>query len=96
MNDDELFDDDLFEDEDDSPDVDSTKPSGVSQIAGKYGLGGFASMSEKDVEDFKQSDDYKNYSAEIDNDNIKADMHGKTVQEILGLTNLKESVKFAV
>ena len=93
MNDDELFDDDLFEDEDDSPDVDSTKPSGVSQIAGKYGLGGFESMSEKDVEDFKQSDDYKNYSAEIDNDNIKADMHGKTVQEILGLTNLKESVK---
>ena len=93
MNDDELFDDDLFEDEDDSPNVDSTKPSGVSQIAGKYGLGGFESMSEKDVEDFKQSDDYKNYSAEIDNDNIKADMHGKTVQEILGLTNLKESVK---
>lgn len=93
MNDDELFDDDLFEDEDDSPDVDSAKPSGVSQIAGKYGLGGFESMSEKDVEDFKQSDDYKNYSAEIDNDNIKADMHGKTVQEILGLTNLKESVK---
>lgn len=93
MNDDELFDDDLFEDEDDSPDVDSVKPSGVSQIAGKYGLGGFESMSEKDVEDFKQSDDYKNYSAEIDNDNIKADMHGKTVQEILGLTNLKESVK---
>lgn len=93
MNDDELFDDDLFEDEDDSPDVDSAKPSGVSQIAGKYGLGGFESMSEKDVEDFKQSDDYKNYSAKIDNDNIKADMHGKTVQEILGLTNLKESVK---
>lgn len=93
MNDDELFDDDLFEDEDDSPDVDSAKPSGVSQIAGKYGLGGFENMSEKDVEDFKQSDDYKNYSAEIDNDNIKADMHGKTVQEILGLTNLKESVK---
>ena len=95
MNDNDLFDDDLFEDEDDydSPDVDSAKASGVSQIAGKYGLGGFESMSEKDVEDFKQSDDYKNYSAEIDNDNIKADMHGKTVQEILGLTNLKESVK---
>lgn len=95
MNDNDLFDDDLFEDEDeyDSPDVDSVKPSGINQIAGKYGLGGFETMSEKDVEDFKQSDDYKNYSAEIDNDNIKANIHGKTVQEILGLTNLKESVK---
>lgn len=90
MNDDELF-DDLFED--DSVEADSMNSTPTSEIAGKYGLGGFESMSEKDVEDFKKSDDYKNYSAEIDNDNIKADMHGKTVQEILGLSNLKESVK---
>ena len=94
MNDDELFDDDLFEDEDDSPGLDSVQQqSGVSEIAGKHGLGGFESMSEKDVEDFRNSNEYKNYSAEIDNDNIKANMHGKTVQEILGLSQLKESVK---
>ena len=89
-----LFDDDLFEDEidEDSPDTDSMQ-SGVSDIANKYGLGGFESMSEKDMEDFKNSNEYKNYSAEIDNENIKANMQGKTVQEILGLTNLKESVR---
>lgn len=93
MNEDDLFDDDLFEDEvdEDSPDTDSMQ--GVSGIANKYGLGGFESMSEKDMEDFKNSNEYKNYSAEIDNENIKANMQGKTVQEILGLTNLKESVR---
>lgn len=90
----DLFDDDLFEDEidEDSPDTDSMQ-SGVSDIANKYGLGGFESMSEKDIKDFKNSNEYKNYSAEIDNENIKANMQGKTVQEILGLTNLKESVR---
>lgn len=93
MNKDDLFDDDLFDDEvdEDSPDTDSMQ--GVSGIANKYGLGGFESMSEKDMEDFKNSNEYKNYSAEIDNENIKANMQGKTVQEILGLTNLKESVR---
>ena len=92
MNDDDLFDDDLFEDEDsDSPELDGQ--TSVSQIAGKHGLGGFETMSEEDIEDFKNSDEYKNYSAQIDNDNIKANMHGKTVQEILGLSKLKESVK---
>ncbi len=89
---DDLFDDDLFEDIDEDESSESTQ-TGVSQLASKHGLGGFSSMSEKDVEDFKNSDDYKKYSAKIDNDNIKANMHGKTVQEILGLSNLKESIK---
>lgn len=92
--DDELFDDDLFEEiDDDSSGFNSSTQTGVSQLANKYGLGGFESMSDKDMEDFKNSSEYKNYSADINNDNIKANMHGKTVQEILGLSNLKESVK---
>lgn len=90
----DLFDDDLFEDMDDSSsELDSNQQTGVNQLAGKYNLGGFETMSEEDVEKFKNSSEYKNYSAEIDNDNIKANMHGKTVQEILGLSQLKESVK---
>ena len=90
----DLFDDDLFEDEDDNVSESSSgHQAGINQMAGKHGLGGFESMSEEDVKDFKNSAEYKNYSAEIDNDNIKANRNGKTVQEILGLSNLKESVK---
>lgn len=92
VNDNDLFDDDLFEEfDDDSPELSAQQ--GVSQLAGKHGLGGFESMSEEDIENFKNSDEYKNYSTEVDNDNIKANIHGKSVQEILGLSNLKESVK---
>lgn len=95
MDKDDLFDDDLFDDdENDSPEVGSVhQQTGVSQIAGKHGLGGFDSMTEQEMEDFKNSDEYKSYSAQVDNENIKANMHGKTVQEILGLSQLKESVK---
>ena len=94
MDKDDLFDDDLFDDEDDSPEVGSVhQQTGVSQIAGKHGLGGFESMTEQEMEDFKNSDEYRSYSAQVDNENIKANMHGKTVQEILGLSQLKESVK---
>lgn len=92
MHDDDLFDDDLFELEDDLSSIDSQQTK-VSEIAGKHGLGGFESMSEEDIEDFKKSADYKNYSAQVDNVNIKANMHGKSVQEILGLSNLKENIK---
>ena len=88
---DDLF-DDIIEVEDEVSAT--TEPTGkVSQIADKHGLGGFASMSSTVMEDFKNSDEYKNYSAEITNNDIKANMHGKSVQEILGLTNLKDSVK---
>lgn len=92
MGNDELFDDELFDIEDDSPQT-SHASSGASELATKHGLGGFETMSEEDVEKFKQSNEYKNYSAEVDNENIKANIHGKTVQEILGLSNLKESVR---
>lgn len=86
-----LFDDDLFEDE--SLDTQNFSYQTEAQgLAGKHGLGGFDSMSDQEKADFKDSNEYKNYSAEIDNDNIKANMHGKTVQEILGLSNLKESI----
>ena len=84
--------DDLLDIEDEIA-VSEETSNRVSKIAGKYGLGGFESMSDKDMEDFKTSDEYKSYSAEVKSDNIKANMQGKTVQEMLGLTNLKDSVK---
>lgn len=90
-------DDDLFNDEYEDDYDESGSPirqqTGIQSIAGKHGLGGTSAMTEQELEDFKNSNEYKNYSASIDNDNIKANVHGKTVQEILGLSNLKESAK---
>lgn len=92
MIDDELFDDELFDDIEDNSSVNNSDYS-IDKIANKHGLGGFNTMSDEDLADFKKSAEYKNYSAEIDNDNIKANMKGKTVEEILGLSKLKESFK---
>lgn len=101
MNDDELFDDDLFDDledldddYDESASTDSLHQTGASALASKHGLGGFESMSEKDMEDFKKSDEFQRYSAEVvKTEDIKGNMQGKTVQDILGLTSMKQAVK---
>lgn len=86
--------DDLFEELDNDSDDENivTPQSELQNLAGKHGLGGFENMSNNELGKFKDSNEYKNYSAEIDNDNIKTNIHGKTVQEILGLSNIKESV----
>ena len=93
--DNDLFDDELFEDESDVEMDGIQQSSNAQSLASKHGIGGFGNMTEEELENFKTSSDYKNYSAEIDNDNIKANLQGKTVQEILGLSNLKESVKLS-
>lgn len=88
-------DDDLFEDEGYDIDEDSAARSqgAVQQIAGKHGLGGYDAMSEDEQKQFQDSSEFRNYGAQIDNDNIKGNMQGKSVQEILGLSNIKESVR---
>lgn len=59
-------------------------------------IGGFKDMSEDDIEKFHQSDEYKEYAAEVTNAvDIKANRNGKTVQEILGLSNKREGVGYS-
>jgi len=92
-------DDDLFEELDEMDDDDISMSSSsqrargsIQDIAGEHGLGG-ANLSSEELKQFQESTEYKNYSAQIDNDNIKGNMQGRTVQEILGLSNIKESIK---
>ena len=81
----QTFDDDLFEDFEDVSDSDSLNNHNTFN----------ASLTENEIDDFKKSEEYKKYSATVDNENIKINRQGKTVQEIFGLRNLKESVNLS-
>ena len=95
MKNEDLFEENLFDVEENSSNINSCYQNDVSQIAEKYNLGGIGSMSEKDMEAFKNSNEYKNYSANVnnENDNAKVNMSGKNIQEILGLSDLHENTK---
>ena len=56
-------------------------------------IGGFENMTDEEIEEFKNSKEYKEYGVDVNEEvitNTKANMHGKSVQEVLGLTkNMK-------
>lgn len=59
-------------------------------------IGGFQDMTNEEIEQFQSSQEYKEYKADIEEAvDRKANMHGKTVQEILGLSNKKEFVGYS-
>lgn len=59
-------------------------------------LGGFQDMSSEEIEQFQNSQEYKEYKADIEEAvSVKANLHGKTVQEIMGLSNKKEALGFS-
>lgn len=67
-----------------------------SDLLGQYNHGGFQNMSEEEVNDFKKSQEYKDYSATVhEMEDQKANMKGKTVEEIMGLTSLRERVGYS-
>ena len=50
----------------------------------------FKDMTDEEIEEFKQSEEYKTYSAEVHRDaDIAPNMQGKTVQDVIGLSDLR-------
>ena len=86
------FDDlmDEFEDEITS----SVQTDSVNGI--QKNIGGFQDMSSEQIEQFQNSQEYKEYKADItEATDVKANLQGKTVQEIMGLSNRKETLGYS-
>ena len=86
------FDDlmDEFEDEITS----SAQTDSVNGI--QKNIGGFQDMSSEQIEQFQNSQEYKEFKADItEATDVKANLQGKTVQEIMGLSNRKEMLGYS-
>ena len=59
-------------------------------------LGGFQDMSSEEIEQFQNSQEYKEYKANIHEAVDKGpNMHGKTVQDIMGLSNKRDILGYS-
>ncbi len=59
-------------------------------------IGGFQDMSSEQIEQFQNSQEYKEFKADItEATDVKANLQGKTVQEIMGLSNRKEALGYS-
>ena len=59
-------------------------------------IGGFQDMSSEQIEQFQNSQEYKEFKADItEATDVKANLQGKTVQEIMGLSNRKETLGYS-
>ena len=95
LNDDELFEDldDLSEGSDDSSGSGFVRQSNpLAGLAQEHKLGGYEGMDETAIQDFQNSAEFNSYKAEVSDNLALANSKGKTVQEIFGLSSLKESV----
>ena len=89
--DDELF-EDLLDDLEDAMDAASTDSVPTAQ----RNVGGFKDMTTEEIEQFQSSQEYKEYKADIEEAvNTPANLKGKTVQEIMGLSNRKDVLGFS-
>lgn len=90
---DEWDEDELFEDDDLLDAVQSQSGGHLGSIT-KHG--GYEDMTDEEISKFQNSTEYKEYKADIEEAvDVKANMHGKTVQEILGLSEQKESLYYS-
>jgi uncharacterized protein with von Willebrand factor type A (vWA) domain len=95
-----MVNDELFEDLDDLQDeygeasTDSLvqQSSPLSGLAKEHNLGGFEGMDQTAIQNFQNSAEYNSYKADVSDNLVTANSQGKTVQEIFGLSSLKESV----
>lgn len=86
------FDDlmDEFEDEV----ISSAQTDSINDI--QKNIGGFQDMSSEQIEQFQNSQEYKEFKADItEATDVKANLQGKTVQEIMGLSNRKETLGYS-
>lgn len=72
----------------------SVSTNSVSPVQKK--IGGFQDMSSDEIEQFQSSQEYKEYKADIEEAvNTPANMKGKTVQEIMGLSNRRDTIGYS-
>ena len=86
------FDDlmDEFEDEV----ISSVQTDSINDI--QKNIGGFQDMSSEQIEQFQNSQEYKEFKADItEATDVKANLQGKTVQGIMGLSNRKETLGYS-
>lgn len=87
--------DDLLDEMDDLDEVDNTVH--INSVSNpQRNLGGFQDMTSEEIEQFQSSQEYQEYKADIEEavDTV-ANMKGKTVQEIMGLSNRKDILGFS-
>lgn len=88
--DDELF-DDLLDDLDDNGSVHTNSVSSAQR-----NIGGFQDMTSEEIEQFQSSQEYKEFKADIEEaTDTPANMQGRTVQEIMGLSNKKDVIGYS-
>jgi uncharacterized protein with von Willebrand factor type A (vWA) domain len=86
------FDMDKFFSEDEVEDEFLKQEIDAINLAGKK----IEDMTDEEKEKFKNSSDYKEFSANFqETEHIEGNMNGKTVQEVLGLSNKKKSVRYS-
>lgn len=57
---------------------------------GDRSMGGFENMTEEEIEQFQSSSDFQNYQVKVQVEKEhEANMYGKTVEEIMGLSNIE-------
>lgn len=73
--------DDLFSDVD--------QPESGTEL-GSRTMGGFENMTEEEIEQFQSSSDFQNYQVKVQTEKEReANMYGKTVEEVMGLTSIE-------
>lgn len=89
--------DDLMDEIDEVEDEYADVPISTDSISdAQRQLGGFQDMTSEEIAQFQQSQDYKEYKADIEEaTDIAANMKGKTVQEIMGLSNRKDAIGYS-
>ena len=92
--DDSIFDDlldDLEEIEDNVSGVSTDSVTGIQKT-----IGGFQDMSSEEIKQFQNSQEYKEYKADIEEaTDTPVNLKGKTVQEIMGLSNKKDIIGYS-
>ena len=89
-----IFDTLLDELQEDSDNIGSVHTNSVS--ATQRNIGGFQDMTSEEIEQFQSSQEYKEYKADIEEAvDTPANLKGKTVQEIMGLSNKKDIIGYS-
>ena len=88
--------DELLEELDEIANISQSSVSTNSVSPAQKKVGGFQDMSSEEIEQFQSSQEYKEYKADIEEAvSTPANFKGKTVQEIMGLSNRKDTIGYS-